>query len=461
MAIRLSFFGAAGTVTGSRYLLQAGDTSILIDCGLFQGNKELRLRNWSDPMVHPARVSGIVLTHAHIDHSGYLPRFVKLGFRGPIHCTAATRDLTEILLLDSAHIQEEDADFYNRKGISKHKPAVPLYTTEDATRAIRLLQPHPYNEWIQLSGGVSFRFLSNGHILGSAMVHVQASEGSRKVSLLFSGDLGRYGMPLHPDPLAPADCEYLVLESTYGNRLHCADDPLDMVERVVRSMLERNAVLLIPSFGIGRAQQITVILKRLLAQGRIPEFPVYIDSPMAVDATQIYCRYPDEHRLPPPELDTEECRLCADNVHLVRSREESMKLNDFQGPGIIIASSGMLNGGRVLHHLKRLVVSSRNQVALIGFQAYGTLGRALIDGARSVRIHKQLLPVNAEIVDLCGFSGHADAAEIERWLGALSKPPRITFITHGEPDSSEALAARLRKIRFICEIPELGSSVEL
>jgi metallo-beta-lactamase family protein len=448
--IEIGFHGAAGTVTGSRHLVTAGDESALVDCGMYQGLKELRLRNWQPAPFDAAALPFVVLTHTHIDHIGMLPRLVKQGFHGSIVCTPATKDLAQLMLLDAAHLQEEDAEFLNRKRLSRHEPALPLFDTQDARNALELFVSRPYGEWTELGDRISFRFLNAGHLLGSALVEMRAGE----VTILFSGDLGRYGTPLTPDPDPPPASDYLVLESTYGNRVHGDEDVYVQVERAVKGALARRGILIAPAFAVGRAQQLIHVLRQLMDAGRLPPLPIHLDSPMASDATDIYRRYPGEHEAGRS--------LASHGVTLHRTVEESKALNAFRGPGILISSSGMLTGGRVLHHLKRLLPDARHTVLLTGFQAAGTRGRALLEGARTLRIHGEDVPVRATVIDLHGFSGHADVNEAMRWLAPLSEAPRGVFLTHGEPEASEAMAARITRDRgWKTIIPRLGEVARL
>lgn len=452
--VEIGFHGGAGTVTGSRYLVAAGGERVLVDCGMYQGLKALRLKNWEPCPFDPASLPFVVLTHTHIDHIGMLPRLVKEGFAGAVVCTPATKDLAELLLMDAAHLQEEDADFLNRKGLAKHKPALPLFDSDDAKRALALFTPRPYLQWTDLSERISFRFLNAGHLLGSAMIHMKIQDGPSETSLLFSGDLGRCGMPLNPDPEPPPGADYILVDSTYGDRSHCPDSLYDQIERVVQQTLRRRGIVVVPAFAVGRSQQVIYVLNVLMDQGRLPRLPIHLDSPMAVDATHIYRAYPDEHEA--------KGELKASNVILHRSVEESRKLNDFKGPGVLISSSGMLTGGRILHHLKRLLPDERNTVVLAGYQAAGTRGRALLQGAKSVRIHGQDVPVRAVVEDLCGFSGHADANEILRWLGRLERSPRRAFLVHGEPSAARALAERIEREKgWAARMPDLGEIVAM
>jgi metallo-beta-lactamase family protein len=445
MTLNLSFHGGAGTVTGSRHLLDTGSRRIQIDCGLFQGLKELRLLNWRKPPYDPASIDQLLLTHAHIDHSGSLPRLVKDGYGGPVHCTAATRDLTEILLLDSAKIQEQDAEYANRKGFSKHKPALPLYTSEDAMRALDRLVVADWNDWIDLGDGARGRFINAGHILGSGIVELRLERKGGEVGLVFSGDVGRYGMPLHLDPSPPPACDVLIVESTYGNRVHDHDPLEDQISEPFAATFERGGVVLMPSFAVGRTQQVTLILRRLMNEGKLPEVPIHIDSPMAVDATRVYSRYLDEHHLDAELVEDGRSRLFPRHVHFHRSVEESKELNASEGPRIIISASGMLSGGRVLHHLRRRLPESRNLVVLVGYQAAGTRGRAMLEGRRQLRIHGRDVPVRAEFMSISGLSAHADRDELLRWIGSDPTRPAGIFVVHGEPEAAQALARRVRQ----------------
>ncbi|MEE8112016.1 MAG: MBL fold metallo-hydrolase [Acidobacteriota bacterium] len=455
--MNISFHGAAGTVTGSRHLLEAEKTRVLVDAGLFQGLKKLRLLNWQRPDFEPERIDHLLLTHTHIDHSGYLPKLVREGFRGPVHCTRATRDLAEILLMDSAKIQEEEANYANRKGFSKHRPALPLYGAGDAEKAIRLLRPVRYEEWQELSPRIRARFLQAGHILGSAMVEMDVGGGSSTVRFLFSGDIGRYDMPLHPDPKPPPACDILVVESTYGDRLHRHEPVEEQVRAPFQIVLERGGVVLIPAFAVGRSQQVTLILRELMNSGRLQDVPIHIDSPMAIDATQIYSRYLDEHNLDSCLAADGRSRLFPRNVFFHRSVEESKRLNRMKGPRIIISASGMMTAGRILHHLSQRLPDRKNLLCMVGYQAAGTRGRKILRGDKQVRIHGRDVPVRAECLTVNGLSGHADRAELIRWIGSAPVPPPVVFVTHGEPESAEALAAEIRQ-RFgsTVLVPALG-----
>jgi metallo-beta-lactamase family protein len=435
----LTFLGAAGTVTGSKHLLDLGDHRVLIDCGLFQGLKELRRRNWAALPIDASRIDAVILTHAHLDHCGYLPRLVGQGFRGRVFCTAGTRDLCTLVLPDSAHIQEEDARQANRHGYSKHVPAEPLYTAIDAARALDRLQPVGYERPMPVVPGVEVDFINAGHLLGSAYARVRIGEKT----VLFGGDLGRYGRPVLPDPSPVAEADILLLESTYGDRLHVQDDDGEQLAKIVTDVAARGGRLIVPSFAIGRVEEVLYWLKRLEDEHRVPILPVYIDSPMALGALQFYTG-----RI--TELD-EEIRPASRAVRAfytsrmvtVTSVQQSKELVASRQPAIVIASSGMATGGRVLHHLAAALPDPRNTVLFVGFQAAGTRGRVLCDGATQVKIHGQFVPVAARIERIDSMSAHADASEIMRWVSGFVRPPSMTYLVHGEPAPLEALANRL------------------
>ncbi|EJO32397.1 MBL fold/beta-CASP domain-containing RNA metallo-hydrolase [Achromobacter marplatensis] len=434
--LRLRFLGAAGTVTGSRHLLDADGRLVLLDCGLFQGVKLLRQRNWAQFAVPPAQIEAVVLSHAHLDHSGYLPRLVREGFRGPIYCSEATLDLCRLLLLDSAHLQEADADYMNRHGISKHQPALPLYTVADAQRAIAALRPVAFDTVTDLPAGLRFQLTRAGHILGAAIIEL--TYAGRK--LVFSGDLGRYNDPLMPPPEQVEEADYLVIESTYGNRLHATEDVLDALGEIILRTVKRGGTVVIPSFAVGRAQLLLFHLRRLKQTGRIPQdLPVYLDSPMASSAVDVYLRHAADQRLSPSEA-----RAAYGVAVCVSDVEQSKALDTSPMPKIIVSASGMATGGRVLHHLKRYANDPRNSVVFAGFQAVGTRGAAMLDGARTVKIHGEYVPVRAEVDNLAMLSAHADADEILRWLRGFVKAPKETFIVHGEPAAADALRLRIK-----------------
>jgi metallo-beta-lactamase family protein len=432
----LTFLGAAGTVTGSQHLLDDGTRRLLLDCGLFQGLKELRLRNWAPPRVDPATLSAVLLSHAHIDHSGYLPRLVREGYRGPVFCTRGTADLLTVMLPDAARLQEEEADFNNRHRTSRHDPALPLFTADDADRALAQVKPVTFGEPFAPAPGVEARFAPAGHILGAGLIACRI--GGRLV--VFSGDLGRYGVPImrDPDPVPAADV--LLVESTYGDRLHAPDDQSARLAEAVGRAVEARGWLLIPAFAVGRAQEILYDLRRLEEAGRIPALAVYLDSPMAIQATAIYALHPEEHDRELKEVEAGGRRPFAPRrVAICRSVEDSKRLNATSGPGIIIAGSGMATGGRILHHLRRLLPDETTTVLFVGYQAAGTRGRLLRDGARTVKMFGEVVPVRARIMTSDAYSAHADRAEILRWLRGFTRPPGMTYVVHGEPPAAAAL----------------------
>jgi len=444
----LTFLGAAGTVTGSRHLLRLGGRSVLVDCGLFQGLKALRLKNWAAFPVDPATIHAVVLTHAHLDHSGYLPKLVREGFRGSVLCTSASADLCELLLLDSAKIQEGDAEFANRHGFSKHHPALPLYGKRDALRAIERLKSTEFNKPVDLGHGANLTFRRAGHILGAATAQVRW--GGK--TIVFSGDLGRYDDPLMHDPAPVAQADYLVVESTYGDRLHPPVAPADALLEVIQRTAARGGTVIIPSFAVGRAQELLYLCWRLKQAGRLPLIPVYLDSPMAINATGMLERHPLDHR-----LSADECEAAMSVATYVQDVEESKALSHNTMPKVIISASGMATGGRVLHHIKSYGPNPRNTILFAGYQAAGTRGEALVNGAREVKIHGAWVPVQAEIDSLPMLSAHADANEILRWLGGFQRPPQKTFIVHGEGSASAALRERIeQELGWKCDIPAEG-----
>lgn len=434
--MKLQFLGATGTVTGSKYLVQHGKARLLIDCGLFQGYKQLRLRNWAPLPVRPSQIDAVVLTHAHIDHSGYLPLLVKQGFRGIVYCTAATRDLCRIMLPDSGGLQEEEAEFLNRHRLSKHSPALPLYTRKDAVRCLERIQPVPWGSHWEPIPGVKAALYRAGHILGAASVRLDNGVSS----LLFSGDLGRPADILMraPDPVVQAD--RVVVESTYGDRLHPVIDPWAQLADVIHRTAARGGAIIVPAFAVGRAQTLLHMIRVLMQRGAIHHLPVFLNSPMAEDATAVFVRHGGELR-----ISTEECRALPLGAVQVRSVDESRELNARRGPMVIIAGSGMATGGRVLHHIKAFAPDKRNTILLTGFQAGGTRGASLAAGAKSVRIHGEDVPIRCQIAQLACTSAHADAAEVEAWLAGMKAAPATTFITHGEPAAADALRQRIER----------------
>lgn len=443
----LQFLGAAQTVTGSKFVLEVGGSRAMIDCGLFQGFKELRQRNWQPLPINPASVNWVLLTHAHIDHTGYLPRLVRDGFAGPVYATEATADLLEIMLPDSAKIQEEEAEYANRKGYSKHKPALPLYTEEDARRALRLVEGVPYNREVRLSKHLRARFVSVGHILGSSYVEATIEERDRApFTVVFSGDVGRYDEPILHDPSPALEADYLLVESTYGDRLHEDGDPRDRLAEIINTTAKRGGKVIIPAFAVGRTQLLVYYLRELEEQDRIPVLPVVVDSPMGAAATRLYTKHKSDHDLDMQSIAAAGRNPLATNFFsLVQGRKGSKGLNDLKGPAIIISASGMATGGRVLHHLAHGLPDPANTVIFVGYQAAGTRGRRLQDGEKEMRIHGQMVPVRAHIESIGSLSAHADANELMRWLSGFKRPPKTTFIVHGEPDSSAALQDRINR----------------
>lgn len=440
----ITFLGAAGTVTGAKFLLEAAGKRVLIDCGLFQGLKELRLRNWAEPAFSPGNLDAVVISHAHIDHSGYLPALVKKGFRGRIYCTHGTRDLLKILLPDCARLQEDAAERANRHGYSKHHPALPLFTVGDAERVIPQLRGVRYVEPVEVCRGVTVQFRRAGHILGSASVEI-VIEGQPPTTIVYSGDLGRWDQPIlcDPDPVVSADL--LLLESTYGDRSH-APDPVSQVGRVVREAAARGGALLIPAFVVGRIQTLIWDLRTLEENRQIPTLPVFIDSPMAHQVSKAYCRHlGDLDEDMKTAMEEKRCPLCCKTYHLVETIEQSKSINRMKGPLIVIAGSGMATGGRILHHLAHRLPDPRTTVLLAGFQAAGTRGRSLEDGASQVKMMGRLVDVKATVEKLDGLSAHAAQGEILRWLRGFEKPPAMTYLVHGEPESAAALAVTVKQ----------------
>lgn len=450
--MKLSFLGAAGTVTGSKYLLEADDTKLLVDCGLYQGIKQLRLRNWQEPPVDPSTIDAVALTHAHIDHSGYLPVLVREGFGGPVLCTPPTRSLCEILLPDAAHLQEEDAHYANRKGFSRHHPALPLYTQEDAERSIDSLVAHPFDSDMQV-GSLRVRFRRAGHILGAASVEVE-HDGRRVV---FSGDLGRYeDLLMHP-PVSPGRPDWVVMESTYGDRRHAVADPFEALAEILSRTIDRGGILLIPSFAVGRAQTLLYCFHEIFARQLAREVPVYVNSPMATDVTELFSRSCDYHRLP-----EDLCGSVCDVARYTRTPEESRRLVDRREPAVIISASGMATGGRILHHLRSVAPERSNTILFPGFQAPGTRGDAMVRGVRSIKIHGRQVPVRAEVVQLDILSAHADQEGLLRWIGSCESPPRRVFVTHGEDVPADTLRHEIEEqLGIDAVVPEYRESVEL
>ncbi|MGA7539470.1 MAG: MBL fold metallo-hydrolase [Steroidobacteraceae bacterium] len=448
--MRVTFLGAAGAVTGSKYLVELGARRLLIDCGLFQGLKRLRERNWQPLPFDPRSLDAVLLTHAHIDHSGYLPVLVREGYRGTVYCTEATRRLLSLMLPDAARLQEEEAEYANRHKYSKHSPALPLYTEADARAALERLHPVTLPSEIALCADVHASFSRAGHLLGAASVRLE-SRGER---ILFSGDLGRTHDPLMRAPAPPPAADWVVIESTYGDRLHSPVNPETELVAPLDRTLARGGVAIVPTFAIGRAQLLLHLIGRLKAKRAIADVPVYLNSPMAEDATPLYQDYPDEHRLNGHDL-----TAMTGVAHFVTGVEESKALNQRSGPMIILAASGMATGGRVVHHLKAFAPDARNLILFTGYQAAGTRGAALLAGAESIKCLGEWVPVRAEIVQLHGTSSHADYRELVAWLAAAPSRPRRVFVTHGEPAAADALRQHLRRaLELEVTVPEQGES---
>ncbi len=448
MTIQIQFLGAVDTVTGSRYLVETDRARVLVDCGLFQGYKKLRERNWSEPTFRASELDAVVLTHAHIDHTGYVPKLCKLGYAGKVHCTTGTRDLLRILLPDSGYLQEEDARRANKYGYTRHRPAQPLYTKADAVRSLEQLAPVPYHAPIEVAPGITASFSRAGHILGSGCVALRI--GNR--TLTFTGDVGRPADPIMkpPDPLGSTD--FLVTESTYGDRLHPTDAIHDVLERLIRETADRGGVILVPAFAVGRAQHLLHIVAELKAAHRIPDLPVFLDSPMAIAATEIFCANKPDHR-----LSDDQCRLMCAVAQYSRTPDDSKAIDARSGPMIVISASGMATGGRILHHLRRFLPEEKNTVLFVGYQAAGTRGRSLLDGVDEVKLHGQYVPVRARVAQVEALSAHADYGEMLEWLTASKLSPQQVFVTHGEPAAADAFRRRVHdRLGWNVTAPEMG-----
>ena len=462
--LTLQFLGATGTVTGSKFVLDAHGSRAMIDCGLFQGPRDLRERNWETLVVPPASINWLLLTHAHIDHSGYLPRLVRDGFKGGVYATMATADLLKIMLPDSAKLQEEDAEYANRRGFSKHQPALPLYTEQDAAAALRLIRKVSYEENVTLNKFFNARFTPAGHILGSSIVEVQVSEPGRPpVRVVFSGDLGRYDEPILNDPAATTEADYLLVESTYGNRLHDQTNPKDRLAEIINETVQRGGKVIIPAFAVGRTQLLIYYLRELEDEGRIPVLPVAVDSPMGAEATRLYSKHRVDHDFDMQRIENlKRNPLATRNFSLVQGRAGSKALNAQQGSAIIISASGMATGGRVLHHLAQWLPDPASAVIFVGYQAVGTRGRRLQDGEPRIKIHGEMVPVAARIESISSLSAHADSGEILRWLRGFKQAPRKTFIVHGELDSADALRGLIvKELGWDAVVPIYKEVVEL
>jgi metallo-beta-lactamase family protein len=444
--VKLYFLGAAGTVTGSRYLLDNGKTRLLVDCGLFQGHKNLRLRNWEEPPFNPRAIDAVLLTHAHLDHAGQLPLLAKRGFRGKIHCSEETAELCKLLLRDSAHLQEEEAEYANRHRLGKHAPALPLYDSNDVALALQLFQPVPDGQLLQLAPNIAARWIPNGHILGSCAIGCSIDG----IKLVFSGDLGRAHDIIMKAPQPVTEADYLVVESTYGNRTHLPADPAQQLQEIIGAAVERGGSVLLPAFAVGRAQTMLYLIHQLMQQKRIPHMPVYLDSPMSTSATQLYRRFAHEM-----QIDADDCEAMIAMTRFVDTPDASRRINSERWPKIVISASGMATGGRVLHHLKNMAPDARNAIVFCGYQAGGTRGATLVGGAATVRIHGEDVPVRAPVFNLDTLSAHADCNEIIGWLRNFKAAPVRTFITHGEPDAADAMRLKIeRELKWACHVPQ-------
>lgn len=463
----LSFWGGVGTVTGSKYLIETDDARVLVDCGVFQGLKELRERNWQDPPFDPRSLNAILITHAHIDHTGYLPRLVRHGFNGPVYCSRGTADLLKILLPDAGRLQEEEADYRNRHKLTKHKPALPLYTEKDAFATLELIKPVANTgEPLEVAKGIHAGFRIAGHILGSSLVLVEienAGDDSTGRRILFSGDLGHYDQPIIRDPVSPPACDYLLVESTYGDRLHDPENPKDALKRIINDVAQRNAPLLIPAFAVGRTQEIVYLIRELEDEHAIPVLPVCLDSPMAAAATAAYANRTEEQ-------DEDYASVLARPQHPLRthsmiacsSRQESKRLSEATGPRVIVSASGMMTGGRVLHHALRLLPDPNTTLLFVGYQAAGTTGRRILNGEPEVKILGQWVPVRCQIERIGSFSAHADWKEILRWLEGMPSAPRHTFLTHGEPVAANAMAGHIKEnLAWTASVPVYGQRFQI
>ena len=435
----------------------------LIDCGLFQGPKKIRLLNWENFPFDPAAIDRVFLTHAHIDHSGYLPKIYKEGFKGKIHSTHATADLCEIMLKDSAHLQEEDAYWANKKGYSKHKPALPLYTMDDAEHVLTHFAPYHYGEDFYIADDIRVKFKNAGHILGSSFIDIKRVNGTQSKKILFSGDFGRPERPVLREPDQVYNVDYLILESTYGNRLHDNVDPYESLTEVINNSYKRRGVLVIPAFSVGRTQTLLYAIRELQEENKIPSMPVYIDSPMAINATEVFEKRINDFNLTARKHSIRGKQIFRPKeLHICSSRNESKSINNVRERAIIISASGMATGGRILHHLADRLPEKENTILLIGYQAEGTRGRSILEGKPSVKIHGREIPVRARIENISGFSAHGDYEEILAWLTAFNKAPKATFLVHGEPEATAAMAEKIKsQLNWNVVIPELGQKYKL
>lgn len=457
--MKISFFGATHTVTGSRFLVEHGGSRVLIDCGLFQGPREWKDRNWTDFPADPSTIDCVVLTHAHIDHSGYLPRLIHQGFRGLVYCTPATAELLRLMLPDSAHLQEEDAQYANKEKYTRHEPALPLYTEEEARKALEYLRPIDFYRKISLASDLSFTYQRAGHILGSAMIELKTQDAT----IAFTGDLGRPAQYITKKPDEPIPADFLVLESTYGNRLHKRIDVKKKLAEIMTRTASQGGTLVVPAFAIGRTQEMLFILRLLEEENAVPKMPIYIDSPMAIHALPIFDRHHiDFSKQLEAVAKKDPTPFICHHIHALNTVEESKKLNDVSYPSVIISSSGMATGGRILHHLKHKIGDHRNTILFIGYQAEGTKGRYLIEGAKEIKIHGKQWPVRATIESLDALSCHADYEEMLQWLESVKRPPRQVFLVHGEEEAVTALSGRIQeKFHWPVKIPQYLETVEI
>ncbi len=460
----IQFLGAAQTVTGSRHLLEVDGFRVMVDCGLFQGLKELRLKNWEPFPLPPADIDAVILTHAHIDHTGYLPCLVRHGFKGKVYGTSGTVELSNLMLADSARLQEEDAAYFNKKGTSKHHPAKPLYDERDAAAACRLLTPVDYHQRVELTKNLSFEFVTAGHILGSSFVcfEFQNAQGETR-KMVMSGDLGRYDEPIIPDPSSVAEADYIVVESTYGDREHPDYDVKARLAEIINETAQHGGHVLIPAFAVGRTQQLVYLIRELEDEKRIPILPVFVDSPMAVEATKLYLKHGEDHDLEMAALvDEHRNPLATNNFKLSLTVDDSKRVSACEQPSIVISASGMATAGRILHHMRKRLPDTNSTMIFVGYQAEGTRGRRLVNGEKEVKIFGQWIPVNARIETLSNLSAHADYREILRWLGEFKRTPRQVFLVHGEPQPMQALKQKIEdKFGWTVETPEYLQQFEL
>ncbi|WP_200974404.1 MBL fold metallo-hydrolase RNA specificity domain-containing protein [Echinicola sp. 20G] len=462
MDIRVKFLGGAQSVTGSRYLLEIDTTKILVDCGLFQGIKELRKRNWDSFPIDPAEIEMVLLTHAHIDHSGYLPKLVKEGFRGQIILTEPSLDLVKILLTDAGKLQEEEADYAQRKGYSSHEKPEPLYTKEDAETVFDLLHPIQFDEEVSLTDRITLTAYNAGHILGASILKLRVRGEHQTKTIVFSGDLGRYNDPILNPPIGLPKADILFIESTYGDRLHETNAPEELLAKAINDTYQKGGVAVIPSFAVGRTQLILYYLFKLQQKGKIPQIPIYVDSPMAIDVTKLYKDYLKYHRLGPSLQEEHANPFAHKNLHYYQSQESSMSLNNLRGDAIIISASGMATGGRILHHLYNRLPHEQDSIIFVGYQAEGTRGRKILDGEKYSRMYGLDIEVKADIYYINGLSAHADQNELIKWADGIADKPKMTFVVHGEIEAATVFARKLEELfDWNTMVPNYLESVEI